>query len=315
MTVERLLAALAPAGARVLDPFVGSGTTLLEAARRGSPAIGFDVNPAAVALARFACLAALPVEERRARVVQPVPDGATIGEAHALALLSHAERSAERVRSRVEALLARLPAEPVDVRAELGDARATGLAEESVDFVLTSPPYINVFNYHQYGRPLTDGFGWPVLAAARSEIGSNRQNRGNRFRTVVQYSIDMALAVAEISRVLRAGGTAVLVVGRESRVLGVPFYNGELLARIVREARCFASLERAERVFVNRFGERIFEDVLVLRGSRAAENGVVELGRAIGIEALRECAPRREIAEAIERAPEIAPSPISAPVA
>lgn len=43
---------LTAAGARVLDPFCGSGTTLVEAAVLGRPAVGLDVNPLAALIAR-----------------------------------------------------------------------------------------------------------------------------------------------------------------------------------------------------------------------------------------------------------------------
>src|SRR5438128_517596 len=44
--VEALLEAYAPARGFVLDPFLGSGTVLHEAGRRGHPAFGSEVNPA-----------------------------------------------------------------------------------------------------------------------------------------------------------------------------------------------------------------------------------------------------------------------------
>jgi SAM-dependent methyltransferase len=330
MTAERLLEALAPEGGMALDPFVGSGTTLLEAARRGMSAVGFDVNPAAIALARCVCLAARTPDERTKRLDQAMKVGLApnaaellkgsteIDEAHALALLAHVDGSPESAQRRLEALLASLPSNPISVRADLRDARATDLQAGSADVVLTSPPYINVFNYHQYGRPLSDGFGWPILRAARSEIGSNRQNRGNRFRTVIQYSIDMALALAEMARVLRPGHPAVVVVGRESRVRGVSFYNGDLLARIARVLGTFDTLERAERVFVSRFGERIFEDILVLSNAQPASHAkdyVEQLGRAAGVRALRGCPgdglTESEIEAAIEGADKIGPSPLA----
>lgn len=43
--VSRCLSVGCRPGGTVLDPFVGSGTTMLEALRRGSPAIGIDLNP------------------------------------------------------------------------------------------------------------------------------------------------------------------------------------------------------------------------------------------------------------------------------
>src|SRR5262249_56148057 len=48
---RRLLAECAQPGRVVLDPFVGSGTTLVETALRGATGRGVDANPLAVLLA------------------------------------------------------------------------------------------------------------------------------------------------------------------------------------------------------------------------------------------------------------------------
>lgn len=50
--VEELLLAYGQRAGVVMDPFVGSGTSLVEAARLGKAAWGSDINPAAVILAR-----------------------------------------------------------------------------------------------------------------------------------------------------------------------------------------------------------------------------------------------------------------------
>lgn len=326
-TVERLLSALAPLDAVLLDPFVGGGTTLIESARRGHPAIGLDINPAAIAFAQFATLASLPRAQRGRRIAAATRSafgdtnftlkGSEINAVHALTLLAHMDGSPVAAQRRIAALIASLPPTPVRIQARLGDARATKIETGSIDFIVTSPPYINVFNYHEYGRPITDSFGWPILAAARSEIGSNRQNRQNRFRTVVQYSIDMALVLLEMSRVLTGGSTAVLVLGRESRVRGVPFLNGEILARLATDLDLFGRRTRATRRFVNRFGQDIYEDVLVLEASKRTTLGeadALSVGRSVGVEALRDCqyTPETaiEIAAAIEDSPRIVASAI-----
>ena len=62
--VEKLLAACAPRHGVVLDPFAGSGTSLVEAMRPDLPACGGDLNPAAVALARVYWLVNLDVAGR-----------------------------------------------------------------------------------------------------------------------------------------------------------------------------------------------------------------------------------------------------------
>lgn len=52
VTAARLVEAFSPAGGRVLDPFCGSGTVLVEALLLGRNPIGTDLNPLAVELAR-----------------------------------------------------------------------------------------------------------------------------------------------------------------------------------------------------------------------------------------------------------------------
>lgn len=62
--VGLLLDAYAAPHATVLDPFVGSGTTLLECGSRGLEAYGADVNPAATYAARTAELINVPSVKR-----------------------------------------------------------------------------------------------------------------------------------------------------------------------------------------------------------------------------------------------------------
>jgi len=51
-TAARLVGAFAPPGGRVLDPFCGSGTVLVESLALGRRPLGVDLNPLAVRLAR-----------------------------------------------------------------------------------------------------------------------------------------------------------------------------------------------------------------------------------------------------------------------
>jgi 16S rRNA G966 N2-methylase RsmD len=53
VTAARLVRAVSEAGATVLDPFCGSGTVLVEAMIAGRRAVGVDLNPLAVRLARM----------------------------------------------------------------------------------------------------------------------------------------------------------------------------------------------------------------------------------------------------------------------
>jgi DNA modification methylase len=53
LTARRLVEAFSAKGERVLDPFAGSGTVLVEARLAGREAVGVDANPLAVRLARL----------------------------------------------------------------------------------------------------------------------------------------------------------------------------------------------------------------------------------------------------------------------
>ena len=175
------------------------------------------------------------------------------------------------------------------IKADLQDARSLPLENQSVDFIITSPPYINVFNYHQNYRRSVEILGWDVLRVARSEIGSNRANRGNRFLTVVQYCIDIAYTLQELARVLRPGGKAVFIVGYESKVLGVPFYNADIVEQIAKDLKMFDLVLHQKRAFMNRFGQDIREDILNLE-RKAYSNGdelAINVGQDVALSALK----------------------------
>jgi SAM-dependent methyltransferase len=142
------------------------------------------------------------------------------------------------------------------------DARALPLPDAAVDLVLTSPPYINVFNYHQQYRASVEALGWDLLEVARSEIGSNRKHRGNRFLTVIQYCLDMTDVLIELKRVCKEGARIIVVVGRESNVRKTRFYNGEIVAALGVRCAGVTPRVRQERVFKNKFGTLIYEDIL-----------------------------------------------------
>lgn len=305
-----LLDSYAQAGASVLDPFAGSGTTLAEATRRGMAATGAEVNPAALELARVFTFTELTPAERkdvlgrvRRRLMEIIVrgnDGPT-GDASrdlreevtdsyrsassayeanviavAMMLAMGDQRSLEggrldRALSQVSEVVAGLPPDVVPCSVHLADARKLPVGENSVDLVITSPPYINVFNYHQNYRPAIESLGWNVLAAAKTEIGANRKHRQNRFLTVVQYAQDMMLAMCDFQRVCRAGAHAIIVIGRESRVRGVAFPNGEIVGCLAELMPGFEFVRWQERSFTNRFGGKIHEEILTFQVTPAGD--------------------------------------------
>jgi len=359
--VESHLRTYAPrAGAFIVDPFVGSGTVLVEALRLGHGAAGAEVNPAAAIMARTYALAALS-RQRRAQIIESidrciagldVDDAAPLFTRTAPASIVDTLNSACRAtrdtaeRALLETLIVlldignrpstapslrstwrnlrdlvrELPNARLPITASLADARSLPLADACADLVFTSPPYLNVFNYHQQYRPSVEALGWDVLPLARSEIGANRKHRGNRLLTVIQYCLDMTQVLVELSRVARPGARGILVIGRESNVRKTAFFNTSILKQLAASLSLSVLLEQ-ERSFTNRFGQLIREDILHLKLRPCSMTKLEVLAPA------REVA-RSELASARGRAPsdvlkdfddvlsrieEVEPSPLVAP--
>ncbi len=228
-----------------------------------------------------------------------------------------------RAWNKLKLIAADLPYSSATLSAVNCDARRLPIRQDSVDLVITSPPYINVFNYHQQYRASAEALGWDPLAIAKSEIGSNRKHRGNRFLTVVQYCLDITLALSEVNRVCKPSAHVVFVVGRESTVRGVRFFNGEIVGRLASKCTSLRVDSRQERSFRNRFGNLIVEDILHigLLGSRK-HSDLFNLAdaRAVAADILRrglsgvlDQSVAADINEALGRIEEVQPSPIFSP--
>lgn len=195
------------------------------------------------------------------------------------------------------------------------DARKTPTLDNSVSLVITSPPYINVFNYHQNNRRAMELLGWDLLHVAKSEFGSNRKHRQNRFLTVIQYCLDMEEALLELRRVVRDDGRVIFVVGRESCIRGIAFQNGSLVGTLAGHCGFTVGL-RQERKFKSRFGELIYEDIIHLH-SKPRPKVFESTAREIAVDVLSSKTNsssnpeiRGELRDAIEQAPNVKPSPL-----
>lgn len=361
--IQVLLSTYAKPGFNIFDPFLGSGTVLLEAGRAKLSACGTEINPAAVVLAqtyKFINVAPdsrrshitevqkmlcqefptdlplfrdsgeargkLDAEEIRARFVKLLPTAMDRLQHQLLETLIilldfyKPDLSVEKIFATwrgLSQLVTKLPHSQETIEVYHADARETPLHNASVDLVVTSPPYINVFNYHQQYRASMETLNWDLLKVARSEIGSNRKNRGNRFLTVIQYCLDISQTFYEMARICKPNARLIFIVGRESRVRGTRIFNGEIVAEVAHRVLGFDLCLRQERVFVNRFGRDIFEDILHFLPPRNNINegflaGVRELAREI-LKVTYPTAPDQAkdgIKLAIESVETVKPSPV-----
>lgn len=361
--VQALLDKYATPQSVLFDPFLGSGTVLLEAGLAGLLASGTEINPAAVTLAQTYRFINVPLDRRRFHL-NKISNLLQCEFPHVLPLFQNPKQSGQRqdaetikskllellpviverlqyqlmetfivlldfyqpglsidkvfsVWNKLKSLVIELPFSPQPIEIFQADARKTPLPDSSVDLVVTSPPYINVFNYHQQYRASMEALNWNLLKVAKSEIGSNRKYRSNRFLTVIQFCLDIAQTFNELARVCRADGRLIFVVGRESKVRGTTFFNGEIVAEIARSALGFDLILRQERVFLNRYGQNIFEDILhfslpvngpdasFLVQARTVAQEVLEATRSIAPDEAKE-----DIKLALTNINKVRPSPI-----
>ncbi len=320
-------------GDTVLDPMMGSGTTVLEAALLGRRAIGVDLDPLAVRVSRVKTRSvdheqlraagdsvtanasmllmdkpALETEiERRfdpatrdfldywfmpetqhellalllnvedepdtevREVLEVVFSSIIITKSGGVSLardLAHTRphrapsktvRSAiaqfkTRLRKSVTALRS-LPDDVFPVALHRADARELPIDDESVDLVITSPPYANALDYMRAYKFSLIWFGEPIssLSALRSTyIGSENshgtiaddlpagaarcvselaQRDPRKARVLQKYLVELRAVLAEMYRVLRTGTAAGIVVG-PSTMRGIRVQTQEHLAEI-----------------------------------------------------------------------------------
>ncbi|WP_224196615.1 hypothetical protein [Nannocystis pusilla] len=148
-----------------------------------------------------------------------------------------------------------------------GDARKLPFSRETIDLVLTSPPYLNAIDYMRCSKFTLVWMGHRLvdLRNLRSvSIGSEATRTGieqDKFildvisklslspplsrrhnAMLARYTDDMRKSVGEVARVLVKGGKAIYVIG-ENTIRGTYIGTSEIL-RAVAE---FAGLELSER--------------------------------------------------------------------
>lgn len=151
-----------------------------------------------------------------------------------------------------------------------GDARALALPSESVDLIITSPPYLNAIDYLRGHKMSLIWFGHtiPELRKIRSNsIGAERALDGEALRqvtdmikfvkdsvdepdrlplaTITRYAHDLALFSRELNRVCKEAAEVVTVIGNST--LRGNYIQNDVLVRMAYEGAGFAFRQRSER--------------------------------------------------------------------
>jgi hypothetical protein len=137
-----------------------------------------------------------------------------------------------------------------------GDARKLEIEDQSIDLVLTSPPYLNAIDYircskfslvwmgycsHELRQIRADSVGTEAssqeamdaewVQAMIKQLGLKPALSTRNHALLATYAWDMGRAMAEVSRVLKKGGRAVYVVG-ESTSKGTFIRNSKIVTAV-----------------------------------------------------------------------------------
>lgn len=95
-------------------------------------------------------------------------------------------------------------------RFEVGDARNLPLEDNSINAIITSPPYSFAIDYAENDRPQLEYLGYDVSKLKDEMIGLKGKNRKEKL---ANYFDDMNKVLLEMWRVLKPGKYAVIIIG------------------------------------------------------------------------------------------------------
>ena len=231
-------------GTRILDPYVGSGTTALEASLLGIDCIAVDISPLCVLLTQVKTRSVEALADIRVRV-QTLLDDATLNPhdssiarddnpvvadfiqiARMTTLSDVARRNRDGrawLRKNLRAMLESVEAHsralnafqisPGHVSALCGDARhlrTAEIADATMDGVVTSPPYSIALDYVKNDDHALEALG--VSSAALRDEMTGVRGRGSKQKLAL-YNEDMRRMFREVARVLKPGARAAFVIG------------------------------------------------------------------------------------------------------
>ena len=110
----------------------------------------------------------------------------------------------------------RIVSKPARVEIMKGDARKLQVKNDSVDLIVTSPPYVNALDYYRVHMYNMLWLGMDFDLFRKHEIGGHSHFIMNRFRLLSEYLGDMLRSIIEMNRVLKKGKICAIVIGNSS---------------------------------------------------------------------------------------------------
>ena len=234
-------------GDTVFDPFSGSGTTALEAQLLGINFIGIDISPLCVIQGRVKTESIYVLDEilkikdeviskllpnlfntetNYYRLIEDIASDERVRNFYKMARLLAVSDNSRRKRDfrtsfikNLNLMIAslkdfieireRLNLKLGDIKTEIGDSRNVKLSDNSIDGIITSPPYSIALDYVQNDAHSLKDLGLDVTEMRNDFIGV----RGTGRSKVELYNADMKKSYSEMHRVLKPNKYAVIVIG------------------------------------------------------------------------------------------------------
>jgi site-specific DNA-methyltransferase (cytosine-N4-specific) len=148
-------------------------------------------------------------------------------------------------KSKLDETIERLPEIIVPHRSQVklfqADSRCISFVDDgSVSLIVTSPPYLNAYDYHKYHRQRIHWVDGDVEFARNLEIGKHDEFTKPGAKPD-KYFKDMEACFREWSRVLRKGGKCIIVIG-DAIVSKEPVYVADTFVDLMNN--CNLQLEK-----------------------------------------------------------------------
>jgi len=229
----------------ILDPMCGSGTLNVEATIIGIDSVGIEKSPFCVLMSKVkyealkvndAVLSAIIERQKEnykiltkiKRLPKEFEDGFDSEKAITLLAFLDAMGYARRCTKSIEVLFPSVLKRYVGqinsfiqardklklkigmAEFKIGDAKALKIDDNSIDGVVTSPPYSFAIDYAENDSPQLKYLGYDVDSLKEEMIGLKGKNRKEKL---ANYFDDMDRVLAETARVLKPNKYAVIIIG------------------------------------------------------------------------------------------------------
>ena len=285
----------------VLDPFSGSGTVLYEAIRRNIGCCAIDINPMAVELSKTYVFSKFDNKERKRyidlsemllqnmikkfdspfEIDKKITDNdfgiikKTLSEIKDPLILNILLNVLMRFSIITEKntinglyisfnlnkkIIENLPHVDKYIEVLTSDSKTLPIKNNVIDIIITSPPYPGIFDYYKNYKKIQYLLGKNISKTRKKEIGQN--TKGSVSQNVLNYAKDMNKVFLEMRRVLKNKGRLILIINKNIKIKNKFLNFSYLLYVIAVELSGFRLIEKQQRIFINRSGNKTFEEIL-----------------------------------------------------